>query len=126
MNYQLNSSGLLIVDVPSSSSLDNPHVAQQRRGTVHRTLTGNVVQYMEPVPVGDTGIVWTIPLADSNQYGRLYSASIGVFGDALTFVSPVWGSIAVAFEPGENAFKPQKLQPMSFGYQIEITFVRLV
>ena len=125
-NYRLQSSSLTLVDVPSSSNLDEPHVRQTRRGTVHKVLGGiNVVQYADQAAVGDTRITWSIPLANANQYGTLYSASIGTYGDSLVWVTPNYGSMNVAFEPGENGFRPTKFHPHTFGYGIEIVFVRL-
>lgn len=123
--YQLKSGSALIVDVPSNSSLDSPHVQKQRRGSVHRVLGGkNITQYTD-VAIGDSRIVWTIPLVNSNEFGRLYSAAIGDFGNSLILTSPIYGDISVAIEPGERGFKPEKHQPRSFGYQVEISFVRL-
>lgn len=118
--------GALIVEVPSSSTIDKPAVEKRRRGTVFRVLGGqNVVQYMDAPATGEHRIQWSIPLANGFEYGRLYSASIGAYGDRLTFVSPIWGEIPVAFDPTDQGFVVNKHQPQQFGYQVEISFVRL-
>lgn len=79
---------------------------------------------METPSVGDVEIRWTIPLANGHEYGRLYSASIGAFGDQLTLTSPRWGDIPVAFAPGPDSFRPKKHQPDTFGYEIELLLIR--
>lgn len=124
-NYQLRSASAVLVDVPSSSSLDNPHVTETRRGTVYKMLGGNsVIQYVD-IGTGDVPFTWTIPLANASQYGRLSSAAAGSYGDSLVLASPVWGDISVAFVSGEAGFRVQKHQPETFGYEITIDFVRL-
>ena len=92
---------------------------------MYRILGGrNIAQYTD-VATGDIRITWTIPLANSHEYGRLYSSAIGAFGDRLTFTTPVYGDIPVAFHPGPESFKVSKHQPQSFGYEVAIVFVRL-
>ena len=126
-NYKLRSTSLVLVDVPSSSNLDSPHVAQTRRGTIYKTLGGRtVVQYSDQAATGDNRIVWTVPLVNGSQFGVLYSASIGLSGDRLILESPDFGDIPVAFVPGEEGFRPEKFVPRSFGFGVTITFVRLV
>lgn len=121
--YALRSGSATLVEVRSSSSLDNPDTRATRRGTVFRTLQGIAIQYAATV-VGEDRIVWNIPVVNPHQEGVLYSASIGVYGSTLTFVSPVYGGISVAFEPGPDGFVPER-HAGSFGKRIVIRFVRL-
>lgn len=121
-SYRLLSDSTVLVDIPSSSSLDNPDVRETRRGTVFKTLQKNIVQYT--ATAFDDRIVWNIPVANASQYGILYSASVGAYGPTLTLVSPVYGNINVAMEPGPDGFIPEKYAG-SFGTRITIRFVRL-
>lgn len=123
-NYGLKTTGEIIADIRSSASLDKTHVQKLRRGGVYRMLGGkNVVQYVDTA-TGDVRIKWHIPLANPRDYGRLYSASIGSFGDELFFHSPVWGDIQVTFD-SQNALQARKHEPSLFGYEVDISFVRL-
>ena len=124
LHHGLRTATEVIADIRSSTTIDKTHTEKLRRGSVYRMLGGrNVVQYVENA-VGDIRINWHIPLANNREYGRLYSASLGTFGDRLTFVSPSWGDIPVAFDNQEE-LRAKKHEPFIFGYEMDIRLVRL-
>ena len=112
------------MDVASSSDLERGGGRPPRPGRVFDGLAGPIIQYLENDIVGDARIEWAIPRADGVQRGILRSASVGTYGDSLTFRTPVYGDISVAFLPGLEGYSEEKLPP-DFGFQITARFVRL-
>lgn len=124
-SYQLRSGSTVLVDVPSSSSLDGRGKKQTRRGTVFDTLGAVVVQYMESPVVGVGQIDWRIPLANGSQRGILQSASNGNYGDELVLFSPRYGTVNVAVVPEADGYEETPLEPVDAGYSLTLRFVRL-
>ena len=92
---------------------------------MYRVLgAATVVQYSDVPATGESSILWKIPVVTGPQFGVLYSASIGGYGDSLVLSTPDWGDISVAFEPGLVGFKPKKYLPRVFGFEVEISFIR--
>jgi hypothetical protein len=125
VRYALRSGSATLVEVESSSNLDGRARRLVRRGTVYDTLDGVVVQYLEAPVVGVTRIEWRIPLADGSQRGVLQSAAVGAYGDELTWQSPVYGDIPVAFVPNEEGYEEEPYLPLGVGYAITCRFIRL-
>lgn len=123
--YTLLNGSTVLVEADSSSNLDGEATKSTRRGRVFRTLGGgNVVQYADSGALGERRIEWEIPRANGSQRAILWSASVGTYADTLTWRTPNYGDLTVAFEPGEDGYHEQFLRP-NFGYAIKIRFVRM-
>ena len=59
------------------------------------------------------------------QRGLLQSASNGSFGDRLILAHPTYGDIQVAVIPGAEGYQETPYEPVSFGYEIGMRFLRL-
>ncbi len=122
--YSLKSGSSIIATVGASSNLDGTARRQTRRGSFLRTLGGTAVQYLETAVTGDIFIDLDIPVADGNQRGSLYSASVGNYGDRLVLASPKYGDIDVAVAPGAEGYTEEWLPP-TFGYRVRLRLVRI-
>ena len=125
MFYELqNSAAAILVRVKASSNLDGVGRKETRRGSTIETLDGLYVQYHDSAPVvGDERIEWFIPVANGSQRGILQSAANGYYGDELILLSPDYGSIDVAPEPGRDGYEEERLE--QFGFRVTMRFRRL-
>lgn len=123
--YSLKSGSSVLVSVEASSNLDGVGKKSTRRGAVLPTLADVGLQYLETAVVGDARVEWRIPLADGSQRGILQSASNGAKGDRLVLVHPTYGDIQVAVIPGAEGYTETPHEPVAFGFEVTMRFLRL-
>jgi hypothetical protein len=80
---------------------------------------------METAVIGDAQVEWRIPRADGSQRGILQSASNGTFGDRLILAHPTYGDIQVAVIPGAEGYVETPHEPVEFGMEVTMRFLRL-